>query len=735
MLLPTLLETKKNKRQIISFGGINRTDNYQEGELAECKNLSSERFPALYPSKKDVSLWREDGLTDVFWHKKGYLSIINNKVSFTRYVEKEKTKLCEEGWRPCFTYTGATHKTSVSYLFVKDDVTINSDYALLEGEYICFKDKSDALFEVTGGGTADYDIRINKTDTTGTVAFSSLGIVSGDKIYRYCHGGDYLTVVDASEGSRTVAIREPLEAEEIENLRGKQLKIDDTEIYVTEGQNYNGITYLTFDRDISSDLSDSRIYLYEAYPVDNDFTERTELIEEPTGTEFCDKEYVLYKDTYTGALSEGKREIVSSGDCICIFPDKIMYDLGKLMFSEMEEKRVCYPSDTNSWEFGTDYFMYTPNSFKDYGFEVGDAVSFYASGLKNDRDIEDSLKSNCITAVIRDIDYDNDKLIFNSNTFAAYTPSLDVKIIIRREVPDLEHLCSRNGRLYGVEKNIIHVSKYNSPQNFKFFQGGASDSYYIEVSSPGEFTASVPYSSYILFFKEKEIIKLYGEKPSEFQIVSTSANGVMKGSERSVAEINGVIYYLGIDGVYAYSGSYPFKISKKLFDEGLSGGVATRNGSLYILSARTKTGEYKTYTYDTENGIWLTEERGEVVKYLMFNDKNACLKGTELYLLSEGERGEFFAEFCPINENDVYKKKYQRFYLRAELSEGARLIVEVSFDNAPFREIKQIFPSKRQVINIPIFPNRYDTVKIRLLGKGEVKVLSLMREFVEGSEK
>ena len=71
MILPRLTEIKGEKRQIISFGGINRTDNYQEGELLECKNLSSERFPALYSSKKDVSLWKEEGLSDIIWHKKG----------------------------------------------------------------------------------------------------------------------------------------------------------------------------------------------------------------------------------------------------------------------------------------------------------------------------------------------------------------------------------------------------------------------------------------------------------------------------------------------------------------------------------------------------------------------------------------------------------------------------------------------------------------------------------------
>lgn len=738
MKLPMLSELSGNRRQIISFGGINRTDSYQEGEMTDCKNLSSERFPALYPLKKDVSIWKAEGLSDIIWHKKGYLSIINNKVSFTRYAETEKMKLCEEGWRPCFNFASKSSGTEFVRYEITDDVSEDiTKLGRLDNTIAIYADGAYTEYEFASIAfdSPNYYIQF-EGDNIPSIDWEK----NDNMFYRQCKEEDTLHVYDG-QSSRTVLIAEPLTDEEIEKLRDKKLifisesKEDyNSEVYVTEGHTEHGITHLTLDREI---YGGGTLKLYEANPLSNDFTEREEPLKELPDAVFSEKEYALYRETYKGELSEGKKRIEKSGDYICIFPDKIMYNLNTLCFEEMEEKIICekVPGNAAEFEFGTDYFIYNYNNmdFEKTGLSVGDAVTFSYQGLKSGFN-DEILLNNCKTAIIKGIAHN--KLSFNSNTFEVYNCTGErLDIVIRREVPELEYVCSKNGRLYGVEKNKILVSKYNSPQNFQFFQGGASDSYYIEVNSPGEFTGAIPYSSYILFFKEKEIIKLYGEMPSEYQIVSTAANGVLKGSERSLAEINGVIYYLGIDGVYAYSGSYPFKISRKLADEGLSDGAAARKGSLYILTARTKSGEYKTYTYDTENGIWLMEDRGEITKYLAFNGKNAYLKGDELYLLSEGERGEFFAELCPINENAFNKKKYQRFYIRAEVSQGARLIVEVSFDKGPYQEIKRIFPMKKQVINIPVFPNRSDTVKIRLSGKGDVKVLSIMREFVGGSEK
>ena len=51
-------------------------------------------------------------------------------------------------------------------------------------------------------------------------------------------------------------------------------------------------------------------------------------------------------------------------------------------------------------------------------------------------------------------------------------------------------------------------------------------------------------------------------------------SGVRKGAERTVAVADGVVYYLGNDGVYAFDGSMPVCVSRALGDKRYTGGVA-----------------------------------------------------------------------------------------------------------------------------------------------------------------
>ena len=47
MKLPDILQTRKYKRQISAFGGLNTTNNYSEGELSDCSGISHVSFPYL----------------------------------------------------------------------------------------------------------------------------------------------------------------------------------------------------------------------------------------------------------------------------------------------------------------------------------------------------------------------------------------------------------------------------------------------------------------------------------------------------------------------------------------------------------------------------------------------------------------------------------------------------------------------------------------------------------------
>lgn len=61
-----------------------------------------------------------------------------------------------------------------------------------------------------------------------------------------------------------------------------------------------------------------------------------------------------------------------------------------------------------------------------------------------------------------------------------------------------------------------------------------TDSYAVTVGAPGRFTGAVTFLGYVLFFKEDCLLKLFGTKPSNYQISQTNCRGVQQGSEKSL---------------------------------------------------------------------------------------------------------------------------------------------------------------------------------------------------------
>ena len=84
------------------------------------------------------------------------------------------------------------------------------------------------------------------------------------------------------------------------------------------------------------------------------------------------------------------------------------------------------------------------------------------------------------------------------------------------------------------------------------------------VGSDGAFTGAATCMGYALFFKENTLHKLYGSKPSDFQLSSLRCRGVAKGAARSLCVINEMLYYLSPDGVMAWDGNIPTKVSTEM---------------------------------------------------------------------------------------------------------------------------------------------------------------------------
>ena len=100
------------------------------------------------------------------------------------------------------------------------------------------------------------------------------------------------------------------------------------------------------------------------------------------------------------------------------------------------------------------------------------------------------------------------------------------------------------------------------------------------MGSDGPFTGAATCLGSVLFFKENALHKLYGSKPSDFQLSSLRCRGVARNAASSLCVLNETLYYLSPDGVMAWDGSIPTKVSEKLNTARLSNVQTAVGGAL-----------------------------------------------------------------------------------------------------------------------------------------------------------
>lgn len=112
-----------------------------------------------------------------------------------------------------------------------------------------------------------------------------------------------------------------------------------------------------------------------------------------------------------------------------------------------------------------------------------------------------------------------------TRSFAVSTP-----VRMERRVPDLDYVTECDNRVWGCssKENVIYACRLGDPTNWFSYRGIAADSYAVTVGSDGAFTGAATCMGYALFFKENTLHKLYGSKPSDFQLTSLRCRGVAK---------------------------------------------------------------------------------------------------------------------------------------------------------------------------------------------------------------
>lgn len=401
-----------------------------------------------------------------------------------------------------------------------------------------------------------------------------------------------------------------------------------------------------------------------------------------------------------------------------------------------------YSEATSAWVSIASTYVRISSTGIGKGFERYDGVQI--SGI-----VSDKLKD--LNGTLTIWDKGDDYLVLMGIIDEAVTQkAAEGSITIQRRMPEMDFIIESENRLWGCRYgtnrhgevvNEIYCCKLGDFKNWECFMGLSTDSYMASCGTTGPFTGAVAHMGYPLFFKEDCFHKVFGSIPANFQIQTTACRGVQKGSHRSMAVVNEVLYYKSGAAVCAYDGSLPAEISYCLGNERYSGAVGGGHGNKYYISMADLDGQYHLFVWDTAKKLWHREDN--------YQADGFCAFGGDLFSLEHGtgrvlqmtrgdgsgeEKCEWFVETGEIGLELPDMKYISRLLVRASLDVGTEMRIFARYDfSEEWEPLFALRSAQLKSYEVPIRPKRCDYMKLRIEGDGPGKIYSITKSLMKGS--
>lgn len=342
------------------------------------------------------------------------------------------------------------------------------------------------------------------------------------------------------------------------------------------------------------------------------------------------------------------------------------------------------------------------------------------------------------------------------------TPPAEGYVKAAMDLPDMDYVIEAQNRLWGCKYgtvngklvNEIYASALGRFDVWHKFSGVSTDSYAASVGSDGRWTGAVNYQGYPLFFKEDRMHKVYVSASGAHRIQEYTMRGVQPGGAKSLAVVNGVLFYKARDCVCAYDGSgAPTDVSEKLNLNSLSRpgsttsiAAAYRDKYYLYLKMNTPPGS-RLLVLDTRRGAWYRENLpiGSITDFTEHLGSLLCAaggieeiahdnQGSELIGTEEGNVA-WSCETGLIGYSTVEQKYVSRFNIRMSLARDAYMDVLVQYDSdGVWHNQGRIQGAGTRTFMLPVRPRRCDHFRIRLEGSGDVRIYSFAKIFEAGSD-
>lgn len=532
-------------------------------------------------------------------------------------------------------------------------------------------------------------------------------------------------------------------------------------------------------------------YVQKATPDDEDIANGTMWLDISSSP----AKMMQYSSTYSGwvEITSNYIKVTVNGDITTLFKEWDGVTLSGLPSSlkDFNSATVLYSAEKN--DDGTSYFV-VPGIIKPQTV-IEDNIIFNTSDNKNCSIFyyyslyletiteTDSNQKKKITYNYYSDEGNTTKVYSYIHTDSGYGKTVTTntefteitknQLSIERKLPDMDYVAELDNRLWGCsnDNHEIYASKPGDPFNFNYFLGGSSDSYVLTIGSDGDFTGCAAHLGYMLFFKENMVHKIYGTKPSNFQLTSLSVRGVEKGSSKSLCIVNETLFYKAENGIMMYQGSLPECISDELGSEKYTEAVAGAcNNKLYI-SMKNSKGEWILFTYDTVFGIWHKEDNTRFIytlslpNNLYYIDGNYELKSvlvdgetfTVKRLVSagtvEGDPAEYeettyvnndegpfdwYMETGDLYSGSIDNKFISRLRILFSIKKDTVMNFYIKYDENPFKwlctkDFKYTGMSK-DTHSIPLITRRSKRIRLKISGNGDCLIQAIAMDVSGGSE-
>lgn len=374
-------------------------------------------------------------------------------------------------------------------------------------------------------------------------------------------------------------------------------------------------------------------------------------------------------------------------------------------------------------------------------FKEGDVVDIYGSLVVG----EEMYDYTQTPVSVRLEKVEGEKICIPDGTFLELTEAgVQTAFIqsphVERKCPNIQFVIEYGNRLWGVDNanNEIRASKLGDPTNWYYFQGESIDSYAATQGTDGEFTGAAAYSNHLLFFKDDYIHKVYGTKPSQFQIEIATCYGLEKGSHKSIQIVNDTVFYKSRIGIMGYSGGTPFLVSDAFGKDVYKNVIAGDDGRKYYCSMEKDDGTYAMMVFDVSTGLWHVEDNARATEFCYYKGKLLMvINGTIMYANADTgwSNMPWAAEFGAFDEFVEFKKIYSKIRMNIVMEQGSTLTIKIKVDGGDWETVNSIQADERFEDNTIIVPRRCDRYSVRLEGTGKVQIRTMTRQYRQGTDR